>query len=194
MKSCFFFSLEKRRTVCCCSPLQWRGTSWYCRNAIYWEGPKWAMSGRQASTALIVSVPLTHSGRAAAHFLPRASAYSPKPRTNTTFIFRHNGALPTRHEIAFYYKTCSDMKESTQSEVIWMWSKIDLKCTLMAWDTYRRRSYYNMTRRLPPEDFVAYSTHTHTHRKHTEAFFVFHAIIKKFRWWSDDRQTFKNRL
>ncbi len=64
-------------------------------------------------------------------FLPRASAYSPKPRINITFIFRHNGALPSCHEIAFHYKTSSDMKESTQSEVIWMWSKIDLIYPLM---------------------------------------------------------------
>ena len=66
MKFCYFS--PKRWTVCCCMPLQWRGTSWNCRNAIYWEGLKWAMSGRQASTALIVSVPLIHSGRAAVHF------------------------------------------------------------------------------------------------------------------------------
>lgn len=66
MKFCCFS--PKRWTVCCCTSLQWRGTSWNCRNAIYWEGLKWAMSGRQASTALIVSVPLIYSERAALHF------------------------------------------------------------------------------------------------------------------------------
>lgn len=69
------------------------------------------MSGRQASTALIVSLPSHMLKTSSSAFLLRASAYSPKPRTNTTFIFGHNGALPACHEIAFLYKTSSDMKE-----------------------------------------------------------------------------------
>lgn len=71
-------------------------------------------------------------------FLPRTSAFLPKPRTNTTFIFRHNGALPSHHEIAFYCKASRDMRESTQCGVIWMWSKEELKFALMARDTYWR--------------------------------------------------------
>lgn len=175
MKFCYF--PPERWTVCCCTPLQWRGTSWNCRNAIYWEGLKWAMSGRQASAALIVSVPLIHSGRAAVHFYRQRLPSSPKPRTNTAFIFRHNGALPTRHEIAFHYKSSSDMKESTQSEAIWMWSKIDLEYTLIAEDTSRRRCDYSMTQHLsPPLDYVVFSGRTWIHIS------VSHARIKKLRW------------
>lgn len=136
-------------------------------------GHEWT-SSLHSTNRLCSSHILGMSGGA---FLRRASAYSPKPRTNTTFIFRHNGALPARHEIAFHYKTSSDMKENTQLELIWMWSKIDLKYTLMARDTYRRHCYYNMMQHLPPLDFMAYSKHM----KNT-FFFCLSCINKKFRW------------
>lgn len=71
------------------------------------------MSGRQASAALIVSVPLIHP-----RFNPERLPSRQKPRTNATFIFRHNGASPTCHEIAFYCKASSDIKGRTKSYAI----------------------------------------------------------------------------
>ena len=120
-------------------------------------GHEWT-SSLHSTNRLCSSHTLRTGGSA---FLQRASAYSPKPRTNTTFIFRHNGALPTRHEIAFHYKTSGDMKESTQSEAIWMWSKIALKYTLMAGDTYRRQYYYKWHDTFPR--WILWHIHTQAH-------------------------------
>ncbi len=161
---------NNKKKICCFSPKNWQFVV-----ACHFSGEeqaetaemqsigkdmKWAMSGRQASPALIVSVPFIYSGCSA--FLQKASACSPKPRSNTTFIFRHNGALATRHEIAFFTMKTAAIWQSTQSDGIWIWSKIDLQYTLKAWDTYRKQYYCNMMQHFPLLDLVAHSIHVHS--------------------------------
>lgn len=108
-----------------------------------WNGP-WV--DFKPPQLLIASIPLIHSEWAT--LLLRVSACSPKPHRNTTFIFRHSGALPTCHEIAFHYKTSSNIKGRTKSPAISEWSKIDQKYTLMACNTYRSHYYCNITKNI----------------------------------------------
>lgn len=150
------FLSPKRWTVCCCMPLQWRGTSWNCRNSIYWEELKWAMSGRQASTALIVSVPLIHSGQATVHFyrehLPTHQSHVQTQHSSSDTMELYQPAM----KLLFTIKPAAKWKK-VHNRKRWMWSKIDLKYTLDGMrHNIQKTALLTMTQQL---DFVTYSTH-----------------------------------
>lgn len=148
-------------------PLQWRGTR---SNYVDWMGHEWTSSLRAANR---LSAPLTHSGWAAVHFYREHLPAPPKnpPQTQHLSSDTMEAQQPAMKLHFTKKKRSRDLKESTQSVAIRMWSKIDLRCTLMR---YEGHHYYN-TMHLPLLDYVAYSTRAHAE----DLFFCLWYDIKK---------------
>lgn len=141
-----------------------------------WNGPWVDVKPPQL---LIVSIPLIHSEWATVHccrvYLPTHHSHVETQHSSSDTVEPYPPAM----KLLFTIKPAVILKEEQKSHAIWKWSKIDLKHTLMAWDTYRSHYYCNMTKDLSLLDW--HIQHRHARRR-SETFLFSN---RKFRQWSE---------